>query len=75
MSSGSASVRVVLVEVVADDPVRDLAEPLAGARDVELRGGADPHLAVRADDDVHARARARAAPTRPRARAPELLPT
>ena len=28
-------------------------EVLAGAGDVQLRGGADPHLAVRADDDVH----------------------
>ena len=28
-------------------------ELLAGARDMQLRGGADAHLAVRADDDIH----------------------
>ena len=67
--------RLLLVEVVADDPARDRAEPLAGAGDVQLRRGADPHLAVRADHDLEPELARERAPTRTARSSPELLPT
>ena len=60
--------------MLPDDPVRDLADPLARAGDVQLRGRAKPHLAVGADHDVHPEVAGECADSTARSSA-ELLPT